>query len=99
VFSQVVPNPSATTSVLQNEHLTMMKRFRDEEVSSMTLEGFAVAKSLVKAVAMSRNGNLQNFVAHKANIDLGGLSILPTSTSLSNYVDIALLRKGRSLMF
>ncbi len=99
VFSQVVPNPSATTSVLQNEHLTMMKRFREEEVSSMTLEGFAVAKSLMKAMAIARNGNLQNFVTHKANIDLGGLSILPNNPSLSSYVDIALLRKGRSLMF
>lgn len=99
VFSQVVPNPSASTSVLQNEHLTMMKRFRDEEVSSMTLEGFAVAKSLLKAVAIAKNGNLQNFVAHKANIDLGGLSILPNNPSLSSYVDIALLRKGRSLMY
>ncbi|MBI3230306.1 MAG: ABC transporter substrate-binding protein [Burkholderiales bacterium] len=99
VFSQVVPNPSATTSLLQNEHLTMMKRFRDEDVSSMTLEGFAVAKSLLKAIAMSKNGTLQHFAAHKNNIDLGGLNILPTSTTLSSYVDIALLRKGRSLMF
>ena len=99
VFSQVVPNPSASTSSLQNEHLTMMKRFRDEEVSSMTLEGFAVAKSLLKAIAMSKNGNLQNFMAYKANIDLGGLSISPPNSSMSSYVDIALLRRGRSLMF
>lgn len=99
VFSQVVPNPSATSSSLQNEHLTMMKRFRDEEVSSMTLEGFAVAKSLLKAIAMSKNGNLQNFMAYKASIDLGGLSISPPSSSMSSFVDIALLRRGRNLMF
>lgn len=99
VFSQVVPNPSMATSSLQSEHLAMMKRFRDEEVSSMTLEGFAVAKSLLKAIAMSKNGNLQSFMAHKSNIDLGGLSISPPSSSMSSFVDIALLRRGRSLMF
>lgn len=103
VFSQVVPNPSATSSLLQNEHLTMMRKFRDEEVSSMTLEGFAVAKSLIKAINLSR-GNLSALLAHKGNIDIGGMTIVPPGNNgsnlcMSSFVDIALLRKGRSLMF
>ncbi len=77
----------------------MMKRFRDEEVSSMTLEGYAVAKSLTKAITLARGGNLQTILSHK-NIDLGGFSIAPVQQNgMSNFVDIALLRRGRSLMF
>lgn len=101
VFSQVVPNPGLMASVLQQEHITMMRKYRDEEASSMTLEGFAVAKSLLKAINLSRQGSLQPFLAHRGSIDLGGLQIVPSNKGLamSSFVDIALLRRGRSLMF
>ncbi len=103
VFSQVVPNPGAGTSPLQIEHLNMMRKYRDEAVSSLTLEGFAAAKALAGAIRQARRGGqaLQEFVAQNGSLDLGGLSIAVSGRGnrLSNYVDIALFRKGSGLMF
>ncbi|HTD07051.1 ABC transporter substrate-binding protein [Undibacterium sp.] len=104
VFSQVVPNPSAAASAIQNDHIRMMKKYRDESVSSLTLEGFVVGKSLVRAMQMSNvanRGGAQNFFAQKSPIDLGGLMINPADPGqhLSGYVDIALFRKGGGLLF
>ena len=104
VFSQVVPNPSAGTSLLQVEHLNGMKKYRDETVSSLTLEGFAVAKALVKAIQQSKRGGrlaLHDLLAQGTSIDLGGMSVgtAKGKPRLSGYVDIALFRKGSGLMF
>lgn len=103
VFAQVVPNPSAGVSVIQNDHMRMMKKYRDESMSSLTLEGFAVGKTLVKAIQMGGPGKpgAQNFFAQKGQIDLGGLTINPADPDLhlSGYVDIALFRKGGGLLF
>lgn len=104
VFSQVVPNPNAGSSLLQTEHLNMMRKYRDESVSSLTLEGFAAAKSLARAIQAARQpgrGALQEWVAQKREIDLGGLSAGAPGAAdhLSNYLDIALFRKGGGLVF
>ncbi|MBC7500619.1 MAG: ABC transporter substrate-binding protein [Herminiimonas sp.] len=104
VFSQVVPNPNAGTSPIQMEHLSMMKKYRDETVSSLTLEGFAAAKSLAKTILLSKKGGrgaVHDLMAQNGDIDLGGLSIVSTAKSnhLSSYVDIALFKKGSGLMF
>lgn len=104
LFSQAVPNPRAGRSALQVEHQDMLKRFRDEVPSSMTLEGFAVAKSLVAAMTLSRqSGNqvLRDLGAKQAEIDLGGLSIVFSREHghLSHYLDLALFRKGGYLVF
>ena len=81
----------------------MMKKYRDEPVSSLTLEGFAAAKALAKAIQQSKNPHfaLQELVAQKGDIDLGGLSIvsIPNSNHLTNYLDIALFKKGSGLVF
>ena len=103
VFSQVVPNPLGKTSTVQIDHSTVMKKFRDESLSSLTLEGFAVAKTLAKAIQMGKSGRdgLQELVAHRKVIDLGGLTIVPSDGThhMSNYVDMALFRKGGGLLF
>ncbi|MGH8810208.1 MAG: ABC transporter substrate-binding protein [Noviherbaspirillum sp.] len=102
VFSQVVPNPGAGTSLLQVEHLTMMRKYRDEAVSSLTLEGFAAAKALSKAIQQSRRGPrnaLQDLLASGGEIDLGGLSVIVSNNRLSSYLDIALFKKGSGLVF
>jgi branched-chain amino acid transport system substrate-binding protein len=104
VFSQVVPSPSAGTSVLQLEHLNMMKKYRDETVSSLTLEGFVAAKALARAIQQSKRGSrsaLHELMAQNQTIDLGGLSIAaaPGNNHLSSYLDIALFKKGSGLMF
>jgi branched-chain amino acid transport system substrate-binding protein len=104
VFSQVVPNPGAGTSPLQVEHLNMMRKFRDEEVSSLTLEGFAAAKALVRAIRHARQagpGGLQEYFSQAGTIDLGGLAVDTSrqGNRLSTYLDIALFKKGGGLMF
>lgn len=104
VFSQVVPNPNAGTSLLQTEHLNMMKKYRDESVSSLTLEGFAAGRSLARTIQSARQpgrGALQEWFAQKREIDLGGLTIGGSGAGehLSTYLDIALFRKGGGLVF
>lgn len=104
VFSQVVPNPNAGRTLIQIEHLNMMKKYRDESVSSLTLEGFAAGKLLAKAIQQSkRSGSavLQELMAQTGDIDLGGLSVLSSAKSnrLSSYLDIALFKKGSGLVF
>lgn len=104
VFSQVVPNPNSSASPIQAEHQTMMKKYRDEAVSSLTLEGFAAAKALVKTVQQTKRYNyeaLQDIVAHNASIDLGGLNMVcsPNTNHLSTFLDIALFSHGSELVF
>ncbi|CUI08701.1 ABC transporter substrate-binding protein [Massilia antarctica] len=103
VFSQVVPNPGSTASRLQSEHIDMMKKFRDEPVSAITLEGFAVAKTLVKVIQMEAagRGGLQTMAASRTPIDIGGMTILSADrkSTMSEFVDIALFKRDGRLMY
>lgn len=104
VFSQVVPNPNGQQSGLQMEHMRTMKKYRDEEVSALTLEGFAVAKTLAMAMQQSTQHAgflLQELIAQKRMFDLGGFSIgrNKANDSLSNYLDVALFKNGSALVF
>jgi branched-chain amino acid transport system substrate-binding protein len=103
VFSQVVPNPGSAVSALQSEHIEMMKRFRDEPVSSITLEGFAVAKTLVKMMRLDAagKGRQQDLAASLSALNLGGMMVgAPDGgNNMSRYVDIALFKRGGGLMF
>ncbi len=102
VFSQVVPNPGSAVSPLQAEHIKMMKRFRDEPVSALTLEGFAVAKTLVQMLRVDGAGqvSLVGSGSAKNATDLGGLVIAhpERGQNLSRFVDIALFKSG-TLMY
>jgi len=103
VFSQVVPNPLSKKSLIQIDHSNMMKKFRDEDLSALTFEGFMVAKTLVKAIQTGKPGRdaLQSLLTQKSIIDLGGVTLNPSDTThrMSNYVDMALFRKGGGLLF
>lgn len=95
VFSQVVPNPAARRSMLQIAHLETMAKFRDEAVSSMTLEGYAAAATLAQALAA--RGGLPGFLERQGAVDVGGLAVYPSAPDrhLSRFLDIALFSKGR----
>jgi ABC-type branched-subunit amino acid transport system substrate-binding protein len=104
VFSQVVPNPLGKKFIAQIDHSVMMKKFRDEALSALTLEGFIVAKTLSFAAQMSGSTNrdgLQKLAAQKGVVEIGGLSITPSDPHqhLSNYMDMALFRKDGGLLF
>lgn len=99
VFSQVVPNPAAGKTQIQLEHMSMIRKYRDEPASSLTLEGFAAAKTLVKAIQRAKRSPhavLQDLMAQDAAIDLGGMtaSFSPKDNHLSGYLDIALFKKN-----
>lgn len=102
VYAQVVPDPGSGASLLQFEHLNMMRKYRDEEVSALTLEGFAVAKALAKMIGQARGRQaVQEFIAGRGRIDLGGMHISAAGdgASLSVFLDIALLGKGGALVY
>ncbi len=103
VFSQVVPNPQSKKTVIQMDHSNMMKKFRDEELSSLTFEGFMVAKTLVKAIQNNKPGRdaIQALATQKSLIDLGGVTLSSSEGNhrMSNFVDMALFRKGGGLLF
>lgn len=98
VFSQVVPNPNNGKTALQLEHLNMMKKYRDEPPSSLTLEGFAVAKTLAMAIRRAKRPGtaLQDLMKPGQALDLGGLTVngATPGSRLSGYVDIALFKKN-----
>ncbi|MEN9868731.1 MAG: hypothetical protein RL748_4321 [Pseudomonadota bacterium] len=102
LFSQVVPNPNSPTTALQLEHLKSMKKFRDESVSAMSLEGFAVAKTLVRAIHLGAGNSFTAMQGvARSNSDLGGLNLVRTegSRNLSQFVDLALFRRGGNLLY
>jgi branched-chain amino acid transport system substrate-binding protein len=99
VFSQVVPNPSTGKTQIQLEHMSMIRKYRDEPASSLTFEGFVAAKTLIKAIQRTKRqprAALQEWMAQDATIDLGGMaaSFSPKDNHLSGYLDIALFKKN-----
>jgi len=78
-----------------------MKRYRDEPVSSVTLEGFAVAKTLVRMMRPDAGGKRRSVAPDSMPIDLGGMIVgAPVNGhNMSRYLDIALFQRGGGLMF
>lgn len=85
VFSQVVSNPNASQTVLQKEHIRMMKKYRDEDVPALTLEDFAVAKTLTSALRQAGASRLalHDLIAKQRTVDLGGFMIGATRDNQS----------------
>lgn len=99
VFSQVVSNPAAGKTPIQLEHMNMIRKYRDEPASSLTFEGFVVAKTLVKAIQRIKRparAVLQELMTQDTTIDLGGMAVSssPKDNHLSAYLDIALFKKN-----
>jgi hypothetical protein len=102
VFSQVVPNPGVGSSSIQLEHLNMMRKYRDEPVSALTLEGFTAAKSWIRLLpAGKRLAGQAEYVIPDGGFDIGGYTVgdVVNSNHLSNYVDMALFNKASGLTY
>lgn len=100
VISQVVPHPADFHVPAVRELDKLMRKYRDEAPSHLTLEGFLAAKLLVDALTQS--GVSQQRLAHtlKAmrNVDLGGFYVdySDGKNRASRYVDVnAISRSGR----
>ena len=104
MFTQVVPHPDANTTKLQFEHRTLMKKYRDEPPSHVTLEGFLAAKGLVRALERSgrdlSRANIAASLSGEKRFDLEGMTLVFTSKSDrgSNFVDLTFLRKSGALV-
>jgi branched-chain amino acid transport system substrate-binding protein len=99
-----VPHPQSSGSRLQTEHRAMMKKFRDEPPSHLTLEGFLAAKGLVRALERSgRNitrASIAATLSGTKQFDLDGMTLVftPESDRGSKFVDLAYLRKSGTLV-
>jgi len=102
VFSQVVPNPNIGSSSIQLEHLNMMRKYRDEPVSALTLEGFTAAKSWLRLLpAGKRAAGQGEYAIPGGGFDIGGYMVgdVADSNHLSSYVDMALFNKSSGLTY
>lgn len=104
MLTQVVPHPEAITTKLQFEHRTLMKKYRDEPLSHLTLEGFLAAKGLVRALERSgrdlSRANIAASLSGEKRFDLEGMTLVFTSKNDrgSNFVDLTFLRKSGTLV-
>ena len=104
MITQVVPNPLSRVTKLQNEHLTLMAKFRDEPPSHLTLEGFLAAKAFVKLLERAgrdpNRASIAAAVTGSPRYDLDGMSVSfgGKSGRGSQFVDIAYLRKSGTML-
>ena len=85
------------------EHLRLMKKYRDEPPSHLTLEGFLAAKTLVIALRKARKGASRAEIASAMRsldrADLGGVNVgFGTRSRGYSFVDIAFLRRNGTLL-
>ena len=104
MITQVVPNPLSRVTKLQNDHLTLMAKYRDEPPSHLTLEGFLAAKAFVKLLERAgrdlNRASIAAAVAGSPRYDLDGMSVSfgGKSDRGSQFVDIAYLRKSGTML-
>lgn len=104
MISQVVPNPGNRALPIVAEHEKIMKIYRDEAPSHLSLEGFIAAKMLVNALKKVdrdfTSSQLAAALKDMKSMDIGGyhLDFSALRNRGSNYVDINVIsRKGRLL--
>lgn len=102
MISQVVPHPGNHMVPVVLEHGKIMKIYRDEPPSHLTLEGFIAAKMLVSALKQAGRdftpAQLAAALKDMRGMDIGGyyLEFSPLRNRGSSYVDINVIsRQGR----
>ena len=104
MITQVVPNPLSRVTKLQNDHLTLMAKYRDEPPSHLTLEGFLAAKAFVKLLERAgrdiNRTSIAAAVSGSPRYDLDGMSVSfgGKTERGSQFVDIAYLRKSGTML-
>jgi branched-chain amino acid transport system substrate-binding protein len=104
LITQVMPDPFRAGMPIIGEHLRLMKKFRDEPPSHLTLEGFIAAKTLVAALRKGpRDARRQEIAAAMRSLqfaDLGGVTVDFSAGRSRGYgfVDIAFLRRNGTLL-
>ncbi len=104
LIAQVVPNPNISDTRLQAEHRALMAKFRDEPPSHITLEGFAAAKGLVRAIERAGKDATRSSIAAALSgdrrFDLDGMTLVFSRSNDrgSHFVDLAYLRRDGKLV-
>ncbi|MCY7388658.1 MAG: ABC transporter substrate-binding protein, partial [Burkholderiales bacterium] len=104
MITQVVPNPLARVTKLQNDHLNLMAKYRDEPPSHLTLEGFLAAKAFVKLLERTgrdlNRASIAAAVTGSPRYDLDGMTVSfgGKNNRGSQFVDIAYLRKSGTML-
>lgn len=102
MLAEVVPHPNDPLIPVAAEHSRLLKKYRDEPASHLTLEGFIAAKLLVTAMrSAGRNftaEQLSSVLASQHDLDMGGffVSFGGKQRRGSSYVDINVIdRTGK----
>ncbi len=100
VITQVVPHPANFSMSSVRELDKLMKKYRDEAPSHLTMEGYLAAKWLVKTLMQADTSRQFNqALANTRNLDLGGyyLTVNPAHHA-SDYVDITAISMRGGLL-
>lgn len=100
VITQVVPHPANFSVAAVRELDKLMKKYRDEAPSHLTMEGYLAAKLLVKTLERGDTPKQINQVLGSLrNLDLGGFYINSGSDHrVSSYVDITAISSRGGLL-
>jgi ABC-type branched-subunit amino acid transport system substrate-binding protein len=100
VITQVVPHPGNFSMASVRELDKLMKKYRDEAPSHLTMEGYLAAKWLVKGLMQADSGKqLTQAIANARNLDLGGYYLTVNSSHrASDYVDITAISARGGLL-
>lgn len=103
MLTQVVPNPHSGVLPLTREHAMLLKKYRDEPASHVTLQGFIAAKMLCAILAAIpgpiTRASIMEAMRARRNFDAGGFAIeFPQGSNRgSAFADLTLLRKDGTL--
>jgi branched-chain amino acid transport system substrate-binding protein len=98
IITRTTPHPKAENHAIVREHNRLMKVYRDEPSSHLTLEGFFAAKVAVQALAAK---NISPNIALKSlrNREMGGMYIdYANGMRGSDFLDMAMIRRDGRLL-
>lgn len=104
MLTQVVPDLHSKDLPVAIEHLTLMRKYRDEPPTAASFEGFIAAKTLVEALRKSGSDTTRAGVIaalkRSPKLNIGGVRFEFVGGNIrgANYADIVLLRKDGRLM-
>ena len=103
MIAQVVPHPNSLSIPLVREHANLMKKFREEAPSHVTMEGFIAAKMLVETLKkagsdLSRD-HIASILKERGGVEMGGYYVdFSSGNRGSNYVDVNVIGKKGKLL-
>lgn len=104
MLTQVVPDLNTKDLPVAIEHITLMKKYRDEPPTAATFEGFIAAKTLVEAIR--RNGadttraSVLAAMKKSPKLNVGGIrfEFVGSNARGAKFADVVLLRKDGRLL-